>query len=137
MVSLFYLAILASAVWVFFDARQITEQKRLPEGPMEQSPLVWAIAVALLWIVCFPLYLVQRGKVLAAPVYTPPAGGMRRKKQRNPLLFALAVILLLGGGLVLLGNALAGLRGGVDWSLLLGGAAAAAVGVWILMASGR
>ena len=65
----FSLFVLATAVWVGFDAKNLGVKKgSLGGGMLDMSPLMWFIATLLLWIVGFPAYLATRSKykVLAA-----------------------------------------------------------------------
>ena len=81
-----------------------------------------------MWIVCFPLYLVERGKTLSGPsggIAAPPA-------KRKPLVLALALLLLLPGAIMLLVSLELMFSGEVDWVLLLIGASLCGMGVGLL-----
>jgi membrane protease YdiL (CAAX protease family) len=62
--ALILLVIVASTIWVGFDAsgRDFTTGKR---WVMAKGPVGWALGCLVLWIVFFPAYLAQRGR---APV---------------------------------------------------------------------
>ena len=53
--------VVASAVWVFFDARQIGVRKGLVPGQWwDADPTTWTVGTLLLWILFFPMYLAKR-----------------------------------------------------------------------------
>ncbi len=60
------LAYLTSDYWVYSDAKARSEMGRpvvLSIGRLElNTPAVWAMAILLLWIVFFPLYLISSGQ---------------------------------------------------------------------------
>ena len=58
--------VVGCAIWVFFDAKSIGVRKGLVKGFLDLGPAGWCGATLLLWIVCFPLYLVKRGSLKAA-----------------------------------------------------------------------
>jgi len=62
----FWLFIIATAIWVLFDAKSIGVRKGLIDGMGNMGPWSWAIVTLLLWIVGFPMYLYCRGKFKAA-----------------------------------------------------------------------
>ena len=52
-----YVVVILCAIWVYSDAKD----KVGPNGKISKaSPLVWAICVFLLWIICFPWYVIIR-----------------------------------------------------------------------------
>lgn len=59
--------IVASAIFAGIDAGKI-ETKKYNYKFWPKSPVVWAICVWLLWIVCFPAYLIIRGKIKSGQV---------------------------------------------------------------------
>ncbi|KYK27715.1 MAG: hypothetical protein AYK23_05795 [Candidatus Proteinoplasmatales archaeon SG8-5] len=53
--------VLITTIWVYVDGEKIAG----PDGKvLHTSPLVWAICVFLIWIICFPWYLYSRHKHL-------------------------------------------------------------------------
>ena len=57
------LVILGSASWVGYDA----SQRDWSRSSFANRPWKWVLGTVLLWIVVFPLYLIQRGKVSVKP----------------------------------------------------------------------
>jgi len=52
--------VVATAVWVYSDARS----KVGPQGKISKAtPITWVICIILLWIICFPWYLLVRGNL--------------------------------------------------------------------------
>ena len=68
--------VLASAIWVYCDAKAIGVKKGMLKGFCNLSYTEWAVVVAMLWIIGFPAYLAYRTKLkrIAAPppVTLPP-----------------------------------------------------------------
>jgi hypothetical protein len=57
--------IIATSIWVYFDAKKIGvkksgEKAQTGKGALNMGPLGWAICSLLLWIIMFPLYLIKR-----------------------------------------------------------------------------
>lgn len=86
---IFALVIIGTAIWVFFDAQKLTQEQKLAVGPGGQSPIIWAVATALLWLIVFPYYLYRRDK--------PTAKDAGTGTHRNPLVFLLAAVLIVIG----------------------------------------
>lgn len=63
---MFGLVILATSVWMAYDAAQIGYDKRDVQGLAAISPAAWLVAGLLLWIVAFPVYLIKRPALKAA-----------------------------------------------------------------------
>ncbi|SDP29240.1 MATE family efflux transporter [Desulforhopalus singaporensis] len=63
--SLMVLVVVASAIWVYFDAKSIGAERGLSNGFLNMGPIGWAMCVAILWIICFPLYLFKRSDIKA------------------------------------------------------------------------
>lgn len=61
-----WIIVIASAIWVYFDARSIGVHKNLVSGFWNLGPFGWSVATLLLWIVGFPAYLIKRGTLKAA-----------------------------------------------------------------------
>lgn len=61
-----FLLVVGSAIWVYFDAMKIGASRDKRGGFLAMGPVGWALCVALLWIVAFPLYLFQRSGIKAA-----------------------------------------------------------------------
>jgi hypothetical protein len=53
------LVVVASAAWVAYDS----SQRDWRRSSFANRPWKWVVGTLLLWIIVFPLYLVQRGKV--------------------------------------------------------------------------
>lgn len=59
-----------SSIWVFFDGKSINERAYNVQQANEDAfverlqPAAWALGAFFLWIVIFPWYLVERGKLL-------------------------------------------------------------------------
>jgi hypothetical protein len=75
--SLFPLLVIASSLWVYFDARSLGVRKGLaPDlgGIFDMTPLGWFLSCLILWIVAFPIYLGMRTryKRIALAEMTPP-----------------------------------------------------------------
>lgn len=106
--ALFTAIVAASAAWVYWDATghgigRIPEEK----GFLNTQAGVWAIAVLLLWIIAFPLYLTKRSALLEKAKATPIAVTGRNGK--------MAALCIVGGLWTLLTLAV-----GVDDVLLNG-----------------
>ena len=88
--SILILVVVATSIWVGFDASSIGAKEAGSTGPFG-----WFLFCLLLWIIGFPLYLSQRSKIktnaqaakatapgqLALPVagwYPDPASGQQR-----------------------------------------------------------
>lgn len=63
------LVVLATSVWVFFDATDY--RVRTSKNIGTTAPVAWFGGCLLMWIIFFPGYLVQRNKVLLEPAATP------------------------------------------------------------------
>ena len=59
MTFVFAVLIIATTAWVAYDARQ----RDWSGSSFAGSAWIWVVGSLLLWIVVFPLYLFQRGKV--------------------------------------------------------------------------
>lgn len=66
MTEFVWLIILATSLWMAFDARSLGYDKRDIKGIAGMGPVGWFFAGLLLWIVAFPLYLASRGKLRKA-----------------------------------------------------------------------
>lgn len=78
MLELFLLVIIATSVWVYFDASTIGARRGLLPGIADMGPFGWALATLLLWIVGFPLYLAKPTAIedaVAAQPKPPRRGG--------------------------------------------------------------
>ena len=72
MVAFILLIQLATIVWVGFDARG----RDFSGHAVARGATMWVIGCALLWIICFPLYLAARSGAQrkgSVPVTPPPA----------------------------------------------------------------
>jgi hypothetical protein len=57
-----WLIVVASAIWVVIDAKNIGVKKGLVTGLGNIGPWGWFFVTLLLWIIGFPMYLYYRGK---------------------------------------------------------------------------
>ena len=55
-----WLVVIASAIWVYVDAKNIGVRKDLVSGFWNLGAGSWCAATLLLWIVAFPCYLIKR-----------------------------------------------------------------------------
>ena len=65
---IFWVVVIASAVWVYIDAKNIGVRKDLVSGFFNLGPVGWSLATLLLWIISFPCYLIQRPTLKAAAI---------------------------------------------------------------------
>lgn len=65
--EVFGVIIIASAIFVGIDAGKI-KTKNYSYKFWPKSPVVWAICVWLFWIICFPAYLIIRGKIKSGQI---------------------------------------------------------------------
>ena len=61
-----WIIVIASAAWVYVDAKMIGVRKGLISGMFDIGAGAWCAATLLLWIVVFPAYLIKRGALKAA-----------------------------------------------------------------------
>jgi hypothetical protein len=61
-----WVVVIASAIWVYVDAKNIGVRKGLIKGFFDMGAGTWCAVTLLLWIVGFPAYLVKRGSLKAA-----------------------------------------------------------------------
>jgi hypothetical protein len=66
-----WVVIIASSIWVLFDAKSIGVRRGQIKGFADLGPWGWFIATLLLWIVAFPVYLAQRPKYKAINAPAP------------------------------------------------------------------
>lgn len=59
------LVVIASALFVYYDATK-NKVGKIPDerGFLNMSPSLWALSILLLWIIVFPLYLINRSKLI-------------------------------------------------------------------------
>ncbi len=58
---IFVLLLIASIIWVYFDARSLgIKHGSNPGSSFDMGPAAWFWSCAILWIVAFPVYLVMR-----------------------------------------------------------------------------
>ncbi|MDR3630218.1 MAG: hypothetical protein P4L42_07770 [Desulfocapsaceae bacterium] len=60
------LIIVATSVWVYFDARLIRARSQPVRGIFNPGPSRWMLFCLLFWVIGFPLYLIHRKKVKEA-----------------------------------------------------------------------
>jgi len=68
---LMLIIVVASSIWVYFDAKSIGVRKGIVSGFLDLGPGGWCGATLLLWLVCFPLYLAKRSSLKAAAAVQP------------------------------------------------------------------
>ncbi len=73
--DLILVIVIATSVWVAFDARSIGVRKGKIEGFFNMGAAGWFFSCLLLWVVAFPAYLVKRGAYRAANAPVSPASG--------------------------------------------------------------
>ncbi|MEM6990714.1 MAG: SHOCT domain-containing protein [Myxococcota bacterium] len=66
MVSLMWLIVIGSSIWMGVDASKLGYDQRDVRGLAAMSPAGWFFSGLLLWIVGFPLYLLKRPELKAA-----------------------------------------------------------------------
>jgi len=71
------LIVIASGIIIAIDADK-TAMKKYNYKFWPKRGVVWLICVWLFWIVCFPAYLIIRGKIKAGQI--PPIGGSEKEK---------------------------------------------------------
>jgi hypothetical protein len=69
-----YVLLIGTSIWVLCDAKAIGVKKGQVKGIANMGPWGWFFACLLLWIICFPWYLVKRSEYLRV-----------NEKQPNPL----------------------------------------------------
>lgn len=64
------LIIIVTSLWVLFDAKKLMKNIPMEERKkitgLANKPWQWFLGSLLLWIVCFPLYLIKRPKYKAS-----------------------------------------------------------------------
>jgi len=55
--------ILATSIWVFFDSKNIGVKSGQLKGFFGMGPIGWFFACVILWIICFPAYLLKRNEL--------------------------------------------------------------------------
>jgi Short C-terminal domain len=60
------LIVIVSAIFVYFDAKQIGVHKGLVDGFFDMGVGAWTTVTLLFWIIGFPAYLVKRGSLKEA-----------------------------------------------------------------------
>jgi hypothetical protein len=63
MTALILLTILGTTIWLGFDA----SQRDWRNNSFARSAAIWVLGAVAMWLVVFPLYLVQRGRVPLKP----------------------------------------------------------------------
>ncbi len=61
-----FLIVVATSIWVLFDARSSGIRKGLVKGLADLGPWGWFFACLFLWIVAFPVYLAKRTELKRA-----------------------------------------------------------------------
>lgn len=60
MANIVFIIVIATSIWVLFDAKTLGIRKGMMPGFADLGPWGWFFASLLLWIVVFPLYLSKR-----------------------------------------------------------------------------
>ena len=85
----FWIIVVASAIWVVIDAKNIGVKKGLVTGLGNIGPWGWFFVTLLLWIIGFPMYLYYRGKFKLAVAEAsnvgkdPISSGLKDKQSGN------------------------------------------------------
>lgn len=58
--EIYWIAVIASSIWVLVDAKTIGVRKGLIPGMGNMGPWGWCVACVGLWIIAFPFYLAKR-----------------------------------------------------------------------------
>ena len=66
------LIVIATSIWVYFDAKKIGIKKGQIQGIANMGPGGWLAVCLLLWIVGFPVYLAKRGEFKRINSQSPP-----------------------------------------------------------------
>ena len=94
-----WLIVSISALFVYYDATKnkigkITEEK---SGILNSSAEAWAITTLLLWIVAFPLYLINRSKLIEKAKQHPQEVGKNKRRIVLGVITVLVFLFLLNG----------------------------------------
>ncbi len=60
MITMLWIVVIATSLWVLFDAKTIGVEKGQLPGLGNNGPWTWFFACLLVWIIGFPLYLAKR-----------------------------------------------------------------------------
>ena len=60
--GLIFLMVIATSIWVYFDAKAIGVKKGQLSGIANMGPVGWFFACLGLWIIAFPVYLGKRAE---------------------------------------------------------------------------
>jgi hypothetical protein len=96
--TLMYLIVIGSVLFVYFDATK-NEIGKVPgeKGFTNMSAGVWAIGTWLLWIVAFPLYLINRKKLIEKAQNSPQEVPETRRKIILGLVSVVFIAVLFNG----------------------------------------
>jgi hypothetical protein len=72
MESIILIIVIGSTIWVGFDASTNKITTDAKPYNWANGAVAWVLGCILLWIVAFPWYLVQRGKLLQQRTVPPP-----------------------------------------------------------------
>ena len=65
-ITIEWLIIIMSSIWVFFDSKEIGAKKGLITGFANMGPVGWFFSCLFLWLIGFPMYLATRSRIKAA-----------------------------------------------------------------------
>jgi len=66
MSTIFAILIIASIIWVAYDASKIGVKKGMISGMFNMGIFGWVVACILVWIIFFPAYIIKRGEYIKA-----------------------------------------------------------------------
>ena len=64
--TIFAIFIIASIIWVAYDASKIGVKKDMISGMFNMGIFGWVVACILVWIIFFPAYIIKRGEYIKA-----------------------------------------------------------------------
>lgn len=62
MASIVFIIVMATSLWVLFDAKTIGVKKGQIQGMGNIGPWSWFFACLFLWLIAFPSYLAKRSE---------------------------------------------------------------------------
>ena len=74
MLDFFLILVVATSLWVLFDARSIGVKKDVIPGFFNMGPVGWFFSCLLMWIIGFPAYIAKRGAYKQALSNHPASG---------------------------------------------------------------
>lgn len=65
-IVLIVLVVVGTSIWVLIDSAHLGARRDLRGGAAGTSPAAWFLGCLLVWIIVFPMYLVNRDKIATA-----------------------------------------------------------------------